>query len=383
MVLFVQSYSLGDVGGGAKILRSVYDYAPVNVASVCTGFRKQIPKWSGKEYHIPIRPWLGRIEITRFHWIGSYLETIWGPYFRNRFKKFLLSSNPQAVHIVPHGTGDFAFVHQICRDLNIPIHTSIHDDFRYSARNHPHLKKLDGKLGSLWRDASTRFVISEEMGLEYSSRYGKRSFIIHTDGINPSPFFQWKPTGNPLRMYFMGMFHNDYTTNIQAILEAYAAKFAPSAKDLGFKFSLRTSGLKIDQLIGKEFVHLLPFAPPEIIRTEMQEQDFLYLPLPFSEEAANFTKFSLSTKMISYLASGVPIIYHGPEWSAAGQYLRRNNSAIQINSNDPNLIAEALDQTLSNPDHLRLISENAQTAAKRDFDSETLRQRFWTSLLQE
>ncbi len=383
MILFFQSFSMGDVGGGVRVLSSVIDSAPKEVICICTGFRKKLPQWTGTELAVPMRPTIGRLENTRFYWLGGYLEYLWQPIFRRAIREQLMRFKPDGVHIIPHTYGDFAQIHEVCIELNIPVHISIHDEFFYSSGKLPFKKKLAQKLKKLWQNAQSRFVISQEMGLEYCRRYGPRPYHIHTDGVIPRAHYEYLPPKKDLRLFFMGMLHNSYIPNFHSWMSSLEMYQCNTGRGPSLQFTVRSDGFHPEEYPGANLVNLIPYADDVALDNIMQAQHLLYLPLPFGEETASFSKFSLSTKMISYLASGVPIIYHGPEWSAASQYLRRNNSAVQINTNDPKLIAEALDQALSNPEHLRLISENAQNAAKRDFDAETLRERFWTALLQE
>ena len=365
------------------MLSSVIDSAPKEVVCVCTGSRKTLAPWSGTEIAVPMRPSIGRLENTRLYWLGGYVEYFWQPKFRRAIREQLIRFKPEGVHIIPHTYGDFAQIHEVCIELNIPVHISIHDEFFYSSGRLPFKKQRSQKLEKLWQAAQSRFVISDEMGREYSRRYGERPYQIHTDGVKPRPHFEYQAPKTDLRLFFMGMLNNPYIPNFNSWMSSLEMYQSNHEKRLSPQFTVRSNGFHPAKYPGANLVNLIPYADDVALDKIMQSQHLLYLPLPFGEESASFSKFSLSTKMISYLASGVPIIYHGPEWSAASRYLRRNNSAIQINSNDPKLIAEALDQALSNPEHLRLISENAQNAAKRDFDAETLRERFWTALLQE
>jgi hypothetical protein len=105
--------------------------------------------------------------------------------------------------------------------------------------------------------------------------------------------------------------------------------------------------------------------------------DFLYLPLPFGEKYQSFSRYSLSTKMVTYLGSGLPIIYHGPEDAAAGKLLSNANAGIFLTSLDPNLISKALydlDRSLEK------LVENALNLAKSQFMLSDVQSRFWTIL---
>lgn len=382
-LVFIQSFSLGDVGGGAKILRSVADHAPVSVSSVCTGFGRSQTIWTGSETLIPIRPSLGRLDRTRFHWIGGYVEQLWLALFQRRLEAHLLRVGATDVHLLPHGWGDFDVGFRVASHLGLRVHVSIHDDFLYTARSHPDLKRMEKMLGCVWREASTRFVISQEMGLEYCRRYGERSYVIHTDGTDPRERFKFEPPSTEVNLYFMGMFNHAYIPNFMALLKALEKHHAVTALGQRVQFTVRTHGFNVPDYPGKEIVKVLPFANVETVEAEMRLQHLLYLPLPLEAKWEKLCRFSLSTKMVSYLAVGVPILYHGPQAAAVGQYLQHNNAAIHVNTNNPDVIAQSINNALKDSDRLVSISENAQGAACRDFDAQALKERFWAAILGE
>lgn len=189
------------------------------------------------------------------------------------------------------------------------------------------------------------------------------------------------PPSTEVRLYFMGMFNNTYLPNFRALMTALERHQTTIGQGLPVRFTVRTQGFNPEDLAGKEWVNLLPFASSEVVGKEMGFQHLLYLPLPLEPEWSNLCQFSLSTKMVSYMASGVPIVYHGPESSAAGQYLCRNDAAFALSTNDPDVIALKLADFLTDTGRMRAISENAQSAVKADFDRITLKNRFWTAVI--
>ena len=74
----------------------------------------------------------------------------------------------------------------------------------------------------------------------------------------------------------------------------------------------------------------------------MAEADVLYFPLPFEARYASFSRFSLSTKLVSYLGSGVPILYHGPRDAAAGRVLGKHGAAVMASSLGMEAVADGL-----------------------------------------
>jgi hypothetical protein len=103
----------------------------------------------------------------------------------------------------------------------------------------------------------------------------------------------------------------------------------------------------------------------------------LYLPLPFGKEHESFVRYSLSTKMITYLGSGLPIVYHGPIESAASQLLAQHQAAILLNSLDPHCIAENLIKAKGNTD---AIVQNALNLGHQQFLLIEQKNKFWTLL---
>lgn len=355
----------------------------MSVSSVCTGVGRSQSLWTGSETLIPIRPPLGRLDRTRFHWIGGYVEQFWQASFQRRLEDHLLHVGATDVHLLPHGWGDFVVGFRVARHLGLRVHVSIHDDFLYTATGHPHLKYMAQVLGSVWREAATRFVISREMGQEYCRRYGEQPFVIHTDGSSPHVCLKFEPPTTEVNLYFMGMFNNSYIPNFMALMTALEKHHDLIGQGRRLKFTVRTHGFNASDYPGRDIVKVLPFASAETVEAEMRLQHLLYLPLPLEPEYENLCKFSLSTKMVSYLVAGVPILYHGPQSAAVGQYLQRNEAAISMNTNNPEAIAQAIQNAIKDSGRLASISENARDTARRDFNGKVLKERFWAAISDE
>jgi len=124
-------------------------------------------------------------------------------------------------------------------------------------------------------------------------------------------------------------------------------------------------------------VTLLPFASEQEIRRDLERADMVYLPLPFGQEYESFVLYSLSTKMITYLGSGLPIVYHGPEKAAASKLLTQHQAAILIHSLDPNCIAETLIKERVKTTNL---VQNALSLGDKQFRLIEQRNKFWNLL---
>lgn len=382
-VVFAQSFSLGDVTGGARILRSVCDQAPVPVSSLCTRAMTSPTTPPVEESVLPLRPSLGRLERTRFGFLTNLLEPLFAPHFRRRLEKRWRVQRPGWVHLLPHGWGDFVESFRVAQSLNLPVALSMHDDLAFTAARHPRRGHLLKVLEELWRGADVRYVICEALGREYSRRYGERPFLVHSDGQAPLRSQARTPRRGsaPFEIYFMGLFLNNYAENLRVLIRALESLRQSRQWSRPIKMRLRCHSVALGPGELPDWVEVLPFASEEVVRQEMLAADCLYLPLPFQDAARDFSRLSFSTKLVSYLSSGVPILCHGPAYAAATCYLAEHGAALLAMSLEEQVLR---DQLLLLHEGGAITAEVASRGLRRcktDFDPPELRGRFWAPLL--
>ena len=125
----------------------------------------------------------------------------------------------------------------------------------------------------------------------------------------------------------MGLFHMVYERNLRALLDGLKI-FEREHPSISVQVTCRCEHIRPQVLDGTKAVTVLPFASEAQVAKDMESADLLYMPLPFGEAYEKFARYSLSTKMVTYAGSGVPILYHGPATSAAYDLLHQNNAAI-------------------------------------------------------
>ncbi len=374
MIVFVQPFSLYSPGGGARILRSLVQDAPEPFVSVCTDLT---PPASGpSEISLPLRPHFGRIERTRF---GPALGRLL-PFYHARFVEQLIAlcrrEQATAVHAVAHGL-DFWGAFQAAQTLHLPFFLSVHDDLLYALRGRPERRLGAAVIGEVWRQAAGRTVISDAMGREYCRRYGERPFAVITDGLGTIPA---RPLVRPgsLRVYFMGLFHLSYEENLAALLAALSLLRA-ECPAMRISLTCRCGSLPLRLLGPANPVTVLPFGTEAEVAEDMESADLLYFPLPFGKEYEAFVRYSVSTKMVTYLGSGLPILYHGPADTAAGGMLASAGAALVAGTLVPEQIAHTLAvSSEAGP----AAAENALTLARTSFQASGIKARFWSLLRQ-
>jgi glycosyltransferase involved in cell wall biosynthesis len=374
-VLFVQPFSIGSAGGGARILRALLEHAPRGWRSICSS--PQPPKPWYNEMHLRSRPAWGRLEYSRFSGLPRRTAPLFVARFRHRLRAYARHLGASAIHAVPHSGLDFTHAHVVAKELSIPFFLSVHDDLAYTAAGVVPEARREAAMRDAWRDADGCFAISRSLGDEYCHRYGARDYQVVTDGLTALHAPRLPADSNTLRIYFMGMFHMPYEANLRALLDALQLmKRERFWSDV--RVTLRCEHVRPQVIAGDIPVQVLPFADEAQVDRDMDEADLLYMPLPFGAAHESFARYSLSTKMVTYVGSGLPIVYHGPASSAAFMLLQKHDAAILLPSLDPEEIARVL--TTVNPDTRARVTRNALELARKQFMLADQTSRFWCTI---
>jgi Glycosyltransferase Family 4 len=369
-LLSVQPFGICDPGGGPRILRALLADPPRPVLSVSTSPRPTAQCDGFSQTHIPIRQ-QRRLDATRWaHWLG-FLDLLALRRLHDRLVQTCVSNRVECVHVVAHGV-DLVAAAAAARTLNLPTVLSVHDDVRYVLKGPPQRTALSG-LAQLWKDAEERLVITAALGEEYCERYGSRPFTVVTDGVDGDLPLVSRRQVDGLRIYFAGLFHRAYIPNFNSLFEAIEGFRTQGPKSVTCRCGA------IPDEVRRRGVRTLvaPFAPEAQVVADLEESNILYLPLPFGERYQDFGRLSLSTKLITYVASGRPILYHGPSDTAAFHLLQRSRAAALATDPNPGAIARALSEIR---DRGGEFVENALALADREFRVETQRDRFWSAI---
>lgn len=374
MIAFFQHFGLRGRGGGARILRSLIDCDHPPAISIYLYASEMEERSSVEEVLLPMRPHLGKLEAFRYAPLVWSLDGVYRRSYEKKLKKLLVERGVTLMVITPHGYETVPAVN-VAQELKIPFGFYVQDDLEYVSHTHPLLKLMIAANGEGWRNACVRFVISREIGEEYSRRYGQREFVVVTDGLREIAAGAKPIVEKRLRVYFMGLYHFSYNPNLRAFLDCLKILRA-SLPDWKIEFTARCGRIHFEPDADVK-VTVLPYATEREVEEDLQSADLLYLPLPFAEDAMAMSRFSLSTKLVTYLGSGIPILYHGPEDAAANRLLADANAAIRLNTNEPEMMARILMDGLKKRNE---IVENALKLARERFDLKVQQKKFWRAM---
>ena len=373
-IAFIQPFGLSSPGGGAATLRAFLRHAPKSFISICTSPKRPPETNIGKEIHLPVRPYFGRIESTRFGRYLGYLLPLYAKDFKIKLERICRENKVTAIHAIPHGL-DFWYGFQVAQRLGLRYYLDVNDDMAYNLQSRPELKEAMECLAYVWPKAQRRIVVSEAMGREYCRRYGESSYYVISHGIEyiasePLPYHP-----KSLRIYHMGSIHMSYEDNFKSLiraLEMLRQKYFDWTISLtcrpGPSFKLKTGSLSF---------RTLPWGSENEAIQDLKEADILYLPLPFDKRFTSFVKYSWSVRATTCLGFGLPILYHGPTHAAVGQLLAEYHAAKVVTSLDPRQIVEAI---IKLKDETTIIVRNALELAHKQFFLSNQRDKFWKVL---
>ena len=371
----VQSFGVADPGGGPRILRALLEDAGRDVLSVVTGLNAPAGNGRVPEVYLPLRPRVPKLDGSRFGALAHGLELPFGRVATRRLEAVMRDAGATAVHCVAHG-GEFWPAHRAARRLGLPFLLSVHDDLRYLRAGTPRVRETLDRMGAVWREADERFVVSDAIGREYGARWGERPFRIVTDGLRDQEIYASpRPrSDDTLRMYFAGLFHTRYAANLRSLVGGLE-RAAAAHPNRQVALTLRCGSVRGLPESAIE-TSVLPFAPEVEVRRDLDRADLLWLPLMFEPESRDMIRFSLSTKLVTYLGSGLPILYHGPAEGAAFELLSRHDAAVFATEPGPDSVVQALDSLDRSPS----TAANALRLARASFRLEAQRATFWDAV---
>jgi hypothetical protein len=365
----VQPFGIRAPGGGPRILRALFAGHEHEVLNVCTSPSNPPAAGEFLEVHLPVRRHLGRLEATRANRLMPAIDVLRGSRFARELRTLCETVNSQAIHGVAHSL-DFVYAEKVARAMDVPFVLSVHDDLRGVLRGSCFRAYALRELERAWQRAEQRNVISEAMGEEYVRRYGEREYAVVTDGIE-----QIRPArpraGDEVSLYFAGLMHLSYRPNVEALLrgcELYGRRHGDAA------VTLRCGELQKDWQRADTPLTVLPFGDESAVEIDLDHASLLYLPLPFDSTYDDFVRFSLSTKLVTYLGSGVPILYHGPAQSAAARLLVEHDAAVVVSGLGAGEVCEGI--LRASVDAERIV-RNAQRLAMSRFRLSEQRRVFW------
>ncbi|MCC6611324.1 MAG: glycosyltransferase [Burkholderiales bacterium] len=322
----------------------------------------------GKYYDLPPER---RLPIGRVSDLVRYLNLLWGILQRGTAMARALKDDP--VDTLIACTGDqidppAAFL--AARILRCRYFMYFFDDFTEQWWADPAIQKAIRRIERILALRADGLISPNEyMQQELLRRYRKPSSVIR----NPTPWMPPRAETAPfphdegeIKLVFTGaIYHLNYDI-FRSIISAIGLLEHANVR-LHLYTAQPAEDLVRQGLVGPQVVIHSHLPPAEALAVQ-SSADILLIPFSFQPAAEGIVRTSGTAKLADYLMTGRSVVAICHENSFLGWYLRKFDCGVAISSEDPAVIAAALQTIIDDPSLRERLRRNAVERAGVDFD---------------
>ncbi len=309
-----------------------------------------------------------------------------------RLEDWITKFRPQVLYTILGSNGMMELVDAIRRRFDLPVVVHIMDDWVEAHNRSGLLSGIErGRMirlvGNAMGTATTRMAICDAMADAYRDRYGS-PFSVFQNTIDVA---KWRHTAktdltpsNPVRLLYTGSILPFAQT--RSLVEC--AEVVKRLNDQGFAVQLDVHAPAFlldpirDQLQTCAQVRLLaPITDDDAYFGALAAADLLLLPVNFDDHTIRYIRFSMPTKVPSYLVAGTPVLVYGPAGIAQVEYARRSGWGMVLDAQGLDGLMNAIKVSSTDQELRRRLSQAAQTAAQANHDAAQVRARFQGELV--
>lgn len=313
-------------------------------------------------------------------------DLLWSlaPWRNKALKGWLAKEKPTCIFAAV-GSGGFlynlaVYISKLC---NIPIYTYVCDDYYF-------MKSPNEIIGKIWKtrlDRTTRklmaatesiFCICQDMSNRYSEKFKKSAFTVMTGStiqIAKNP----KEISEVSNIRYFGKLSLNRYKSIFTLGKAIDNINKKDGTRISFDLYCGNVSDEIKEYYKDiDCIELHDFIYGEQFENEFFSSDALVHVEAFDEKSVDRVRYSISTKIADSLASGIPLIAHGPDSVSSVRHLIDNNCALAVT--DEQLLEERLSEFIHNKDMRINIVENAIKTAERYHNSKSVSKTVYDTL---
>jgi len=302
------------------------------------------------------------------------------PPITQKVVDFVKKNKVDLIWSVVQGQTTIKLTNRVAKITEIPYVVQVWDPPNWWLRDNRFdkitMKWVLNEFGRIIRNSSCCIAASWAMAEEYTKRYKCKKSIPVILGLEPSRVL---PKGCKKDDQFVIAFAGQ--TYASAELNAFISSLDLLGWQLGGKkIILRLYGATV-QTYFKEGtrIEIRGWVPYEEMIPELAATDLLYCPYWFSSEFEEEARMSFPSKLTTYFKTGVPVLFHGPEYASPRRFIEQNEAAYIAGTLDPRDIAETLRFALNDPNRF-LIGKRGFDAFTRFLSLENMRASFFEAL---
>ena len=273
----------------------------------------------------------------------------------------------------------------IIEKYKIPIVIHIMDDwpsiiYRGGILSFIQRSKMHKLLHGLINIASARIAISEEMAKEYEIRFMHPFHYIHNGvEININYIKKSYDISSPARISYIGSIFP--MAQLQSLLECcdVVANLASQGQTIQLSIYCPKEAVEnyFFKFIKSNFIKFYaPISDDDEYFRILRDSDLLLLPVNFDSKSVSFIRYSMPTKLPSYLSVAVPILVYGPDSVLQVSYAKNIGWGLVVDQRDKLKLESAFIRLLENQSLRKHYGLMARKTAQSNHNLTNVRNNF-------
>lgn len=264
---------------------------------------------------------------------------------------------------------------------HIPLVTWIMDDWpeRLRSDDPDQFEALSSDWTWLLQQSTLRLSISDAMSAAFQVRYGF-DFLPFANGVDPS---EWTTAGRghpggPFLLRYAGALADNMTA--ASVLRVAEAVEELAENGCQIRLEIQTKPLWKNAQAGN-FAHLKhssfqtsPLAA-EDYREWLASADAVLIAYNFDRRSLDYIGLSMANKLPECLASGAPLVAHGPAETATIAHLKQLGCGLIVETPDKEVLKRELERLIYNPEYCRQLAKKGQKVAFTVHSIRSIRER--------
>lgn len=385
-----------DMFANYHIIKDEYEVKQIMGIGIAGEYNQKQPKINNREpksnsFHLilnKIRLFVKRIGLNALKYFDLY-ETRYKINCTPELEQWINKIQPDIIYT---SLGDLPIanfvdeIHHKFPDIKIALHCF--DDWPqpsytilYRKR---HIWRSEEALKNIISYSTFRFTSSEKMARDYEKRYGSK-FICFPNPIEVRRFLTEespKFENASSEILFLGKIGRHNEEAIKDMMNAVEQYNITHKSGLTFKIYTGVDRNQLELLIGKIQKHtvICKSIPNCEIPGIIKRSSVLFLPISINKEVSLFAKYSMSTKMGEYLASGRPVLFCGASEIAMSEFLTEKECAVIVNKRGVLPIFQGIVKCLGHDEEIKEQISRGINIAANYFDKESVASKFKDSL---
>jgi len=227
--------------------------------------------------------------------------------------------------------------------LRVPVIAHVWDDVDHLTQQRGldlfTRRRTARRFARILAKADRTAVIGEAMGEHYTKRFGARCQIIR-HGVSDATMPRDAPTSAD--EFVIGFSGGMYCQSAWKAFQAALAKLNWHVAGKRIRFVVMSGHVSFSSQ-SPAHVEYLGWRADDEVHARLSECDLLYLPQPFEPSQRALAELSFPTKLSAYVATGRPVMIHGPDHASLVRFAREHPVGLVCTSLAPESIAQLIE----------------------------------------